>query len=68
MRVFQPQPVQMLEAEFLQVEAVSEGANEPDWVFFIHIFFERFWEEGFLVSVEVFYMFAHGSSVALKLV
>lgn len=58
----------MFEAEVFQVENVNEGVNETYRVFLIRVFFERFWEEGCLVSVEGFYVFALGSSVALKLV
>jgi hypothetical protein len=58
----------VFEAQFFQIEAVNESVYEPDRVLLIHVPFERFREEGCLVSVEAFYVFAHGSSVALKLV
>jgi len=48
----------VFEAESFQVEAVDEGVDEPDWVLLIHVFFERVGEEGCLVSVEAFYVFA----------
>ena len=54
----------MFEAEFFQVEAVNEGVYESDGVFLVHVSFECVWEEGCLVSVEAFYVFAHGSSTA----
>ena len=49
----------MFEAELLQVEAVDEGVDEPDWVLLVNVFVECVWEEGCLVSVEARYVFAH---------
>jgi len=58
----------VLKAEFLQVEAVDEGVYEADQVLFVYVFFQCVGEKRGLVSVETLYMFAHGASVALKLV
>jgi len=41
----------LFEAELFQVEAVDEGVDEPDRVFFVDVSLERVWEERCLVSV-----------------
>jgi hypothetical protein len=58
----------VFKAQFFQIEAFNKCIYESDRVFFFYVSFERVGEEGGLVSVEAFHMFAHGSSVALKIV
>jgi hypothetical protein len=57
----------VFESEFFQVEAVYEGVDEPDRVFFFNILVDGIWEEHCLVSVGSVYVFAHGFLVVLKL-
>ena len=56
----------MSEAELFYVEAVYEGVDGPDRVFFVDVSFEYVGEEGCLVSVQAFYVFAHGFSTAVS--
>ena len=58
----------MFESEFFQVEAVYEGVDEPDGIFFFNVLLDGIGKKHCLVSVGSVYMFAHGFSVALRLV
>ena len=57
----------MLETKLFHVEAVNKSVNEPDGIFFVNVFVDGVWKQHCLVSVGSVYVFAHGSSVALKL-
>ena len=41
----------MFEVEFLQIEAVDEGVDEPYRVFLVNVFVESVWKEYGLFSV-----------------
>lgn len=58
----------MFEAQFFQVEAVNEGVYEPDRVSLSTYPSSVSGKRAVWFLLRAFYVFAHGSSVALKLV
>jgi hypothetical protein len=60
--------MECLKPSFSRLRLSTKASMNLTGFSFFHVSFERVWEEGCLVSVEAFYVFAHGSSVALKLV
>ena len=58
----------MFESKLFYVEAVDEGVDEPDGVFLVYVLVDGIGKKHCLVSVGSVYMFAHGFSIALRLV